>query len=431
MGLNHQQYNTSYLLNAQNGGEPINDAVGYGIRIVAADTAEGETYWRVLGVHHLLPRENFSKHNIYLEALDENGQRIKNPPLTVGWTWEGRQPHERANPVPLDKPASEAAGNISVYFGQIVSVWVNQAKSDRVTGLHTNHPDEPLPDGSLLNTIGHHSFYVVFQRTAKVSLSDGVISGRVDRGQGQTIRLIKNGQVVSQQTIGNDTTYRFANLAAGVYRLEIANTGISQDNIRLDATNKNQVINLAMPLPTQSVISGRVSNAQGRMLLLVKEGNIIARLPIAQSGEYRFENLGQGLYSVLVFDTNVRQDNITLDGLNSRTVNLTVPSSGPGGETPPQKVISHYLLFGPPETRGRQTNLLLATNYILKFSVTVGYSLDEAKQARQVTVVGEGISQAQIQALQAAGCKVEVVSGDAYNIEAQLAARIQAGRAFG
>jgi hypothetical protein len=75
--------------------------------------------------------------------------------------------------VPLDKPDSEPAGNIAMFKGQIVSVWMNGLagdatdKSDRLENIHTNHPDEPLPDGELWNTIGHHSFYVIFQRTRK------------------------------------------------------------------------------------------------------------------------------------------------------------------------------------------------------------------------------------------------------------------------
>ena len=79
MAFNHQQYNATYLLNARDNHEPVNDsAQKFGVRIVEADVAEGEIYWKVIGIHHLLPRENFSKHNVYLEALDENGQRLRN-----------------------------------------------------------------------------------------------------------------------------------------------------------------------------------------------------------------------------------------------------------------------------------------------------------------------------------------------------------------
>ena len=40
----------------------------FGVRVVAADVAPGEMYWRVIGIHHLLPMENRGDHHIYLEA---------------------------------------------------------------------------------------------------------------------------------------------------------------------------------------------------------------------------------------------------------------------------------------------------------------------------------------------------------------------------
>lgn len=172
--FDHQQYNTQYLENAKADAAPINDAeANYGVKIVEADVATGETYWKVIGVHHLTPDENRSNHHAYLDVLDESGQRVTNPIAWVGWTWEGRRNDEAANPVPVDKPSAEPGSNIAVFKGQIVSVWVNGTaadasdKSDQVVNIDTEHPDEPLPDGTLWNTIGHHSFYAVFQRTIK------------------------------------------------------------------------------------------------------------------------------------------------------------------------------------------------------------------------------------------------------------------------
>ena len=46
-------------------------------------------------------------------------------------------------------------------------------------------------------------------------------------------------------------------------------------------------------------------------------------------------------------------------------------------------------------------------------------------------IFGEGISAADQQAIKDSGSQVELLSGDAYDIETQLNARIQAGRAFG
>lgn len=437
MAFNLHQYNTQYTLNARAGGEPLNDAAHpYDVRIKpAANVAEGETYWRVIGIHHLTPLENFSNHHVYIEALDEEGRRIQNPIAWAGWSWEGRQPQERADPVALDKPDYEAAGNIAMFFGQTVSVWLKgqnrdgNDKTDTVENLHSRHPDEPLADGRLLNTLGHHSFYVVFQRTRKAAtVTDGVITGRVERGQGQTVRLFKDNQFLAEQVLDQTLTFRFQNLSPGLYRLEVAGTDVGQDGLKIDANNRTITVNLAIPIPDDSVIFGRVTNGAGRTLLLVKQGTIIFRLQIPPAETYQFSDLAEGVYSIQVFETSIRQDNITLDGTNRREVNLLVPITP---EQPTPKTITHYLLLGPPNSRGRQTNLLLASNYVLAFSVTVGFNVEEAKLARQVTILGEGISAADEQAIRDSGSEVERLSGNAYDIEAQLSGRIRDGRATG
>ncbi len=174
MTFNHQRYNTMFIDKTPEGNERTRIAQEqYGVRIVAADATEGETYWKVIGVHHLLPEENQSKQNVFLEALDEAGGRIPAPFAWAGWAWEGMQPHEQAPPVHLDKPPGEPAGNIAVFPPQKVAVWIkglsqgDQDTSDRVENLHTMHGDEHGPGGEIWSSYGHHSFYVVFQRTRK------------------------------------------------------------------------------------------------------------------------------------------------------------------------------------------------------------------------------------------------------------------------
>lgn len=174
MAFNPQQHNQRFLQHLQNNQTALNEAHAYGVVIVGNDDVQaGETYWRVIGVYHLTPEENRSNHHIYLEALNQDGERMQTPPAWVGWTWEGRQNHETAAPVPLDKPANEAGANIALGRNQVASVWIlgrsanASDKSDKVINLSTNHSDEPAADGQLFNTIGHHSFYVVFQESIK------------------------------------------------------------------------------------------------------------------------------------------------------------------------------------------------------------------------------------------------------------------------
>lgn len=166
--FNHKAYIESFL----QAGKRLMPDPKYKVKLKEAEVETGEKYWRVIGVHHLAPDENQGGHNIYLEALDEAGQRIRNPFPEVQWTWEGRRPEERISPVVLDKSDSEPGGNIAVHGGQVVSVWMD-GKSDIVSNLHTNHPDERGPNGELWNSIGHHSFYVVFQRTKGAGGSGG------------------------------------------------------------------------------------------------------------------------------------------------------------------------------------------------------------------------------------------------------------------
>jgi hypothetical protein len=321
-----------------------------------------------------------------------------------------------------------------MHFGQGISGWINgrsrdaSEKSDRVEELHTSHPDEPLPDGAILNGLGHHSFYVVFQRTRKRSqrVLVGSIGGRVERGFGQIVRLMVSEGVVAEQQLGPDLRFKFENLPFRAYGLVIVDTDVRHDNIQLDISNRNIELNLALPAPTASVIFGQVTNGGGKVVLLVKSGNILARSPLPQSGHYRFENLAEGVYSIQLFDMGIRQDNIALDGQNSREINLTVPLI-----QAVEKSINHYLLLGPPQSRGRQTNLLVSTNYILAFSITVGFSVAEAKQARQVTVLGDAASAAELEEIKNSGSEVEKLTGDPFELETVLAERVRAGRAFG
>ena len=132
--------------------EVINDAKVYGVAIEPVDATPGTEFWRVVRVHHLTPEENKGNHHIYLDVLDEAGARIQGAQLRV--TWDGGE-----QVVTIDKPANEPGANFPMWKYQICSVEAIGLPSDRVTNLHTGHPDE-APG----NTLFHHSFAVTFQR---------------------------------------------------------------------------------------------------------------------------------------------------------------------------------------------------------------------------------------------------------------------------
>jgi hypothetical protein len=162
-GFDFEMLNQQFISSAT----PSNDAGGYGVSIQPAAVAEGGIYWKAVGIHHLTPDENRSRHNIFVDALNESGQRVKE--VSVAWNWEGN-----ANPPApkrLDKPANEPGMDIPIFDG-VFRVWIDGGEpSDVVTGIHFRHADERNGRDEILNSFGHHSFYVVFQRAVRKGAS--------------------------------------------------------------------------------------------------------------------------------------------------------------------------------------------------------------------------------------------------------------------
>lgn len=169
VGFDFSQYSRTFL--NRSGADPLNDAASLGVRVIPADVVPGQMYWQIIGVHHLTPEENKGKHNLFAEIVDANGQRVREPALQLQWSWEGQQPGEASPAKAFDKPDSEPAASLDLYGGQHVRATVagDGCPSDALENVHTNHPDEHGPGGETWNSVGHHSFYVVFQRTKKAA----------------------------------------------------------------------------------------------------------------------------------------------------------------------------------------------------------------------------------------------------------------------
>ena len=119
-------------------------------------------------VHHLTPEENQGRHHIFLDALDEAGNRQFGAQASV--TWPGGQ-----QTITVDKPLGEPGANFPLWKWQVASVEMLGLPSDRVENLHTGHPDEPP---GLNNTLFHHSFAVDFQRTVKTAAGPGPVGDK-------------------------------------------------------------------------------------------------------------------------------------------------------------------------------------------------------------------------------------------------------------
>ena len=144
----------------------MNAATQYGVQIVRASN-ETEHVWTAVSVRHLTPSENRGRHAVYVDVIDEDGNRDRNPSLRIGYfDFDGdTTPSFKV----LDKPETPMElgdGNVDLYTSQTLSVWLSGygLSSDMVTGIHSRHADEPGPNGENWNSYGHHSFKIVFQR---------------------------------------------------------------------------------------------------------------------------------------------------------------------------------------------------------------------------------------------------------------------------
>jgi hypothetical protein len=198
MGLNINVYNQQFIQKVKNEEPVYNDAATkYGVDIkflpdieVAEDASK---YWRVIGVHHLTGAENMGNHHVYCDVLDEEGERINGARLTL------IQADSQPAFAVVDKPADEAGTNFPLWKADkatVSVVWpaIEPLPSEKAVGLSSGHLDEEVG-----NTLFHHSFYVVFQRSDIPP--DGEVPDEHGGGTSQlsieeTIRLVGQSLII-------------------------------------------------------------------------------------------------------------------------------------------------------------------------------------------------------------------------------------------
>lgn len=156
-GFDFQQLNKNFLFSTS---QPVNQAASYGASVIPVPS--GRAAWRCIGIYHLAPNENSRRHNVYIDVLDETGQRDSAP--AIEWTYRIDGPAQFRR---LDKPADEPACDIPINPQDTITIRVasgDSLPSDSVGNLHARH----MSEGNQ-NTWGHHSFYVVFQRQGVVT----------------------------------------------------------------------------------------------------------------------------------------------------------------------------------------------------------------------------------------------------------------------
>jgi hypothetical protein len=89
------------------------------------------------------------------------------------------------------------------------------------------------------------------------------------------------------------------------------------------------------------------------------------------------------------------------------------------------RVIGHYILLPSYEWGVSDWHLDVVKPYVKKYQTTIGFSIEEAKHAARVTVIGntQSIPEETVDQLRLAGCLVERISGDGTSIASQLSER--------
>ncbi|MCB0163834.1 MAG: peptidoglycan DD-metalloendopeptidase family protein [Anaerolineae bacterium] len=153
-------YNLKFIDSIKNTKRPFLDTQGYGLTINPVDDPS-QPHWRVIGIHHLTGAESHGQHNLFVDILDEHGERINNSQVVV------RNYDLPPATLTLDKPANEPGTNTQMYFNDTLSIVVkwDGLPSELAEGFHTRHEDDD-PPGS---TRGHHSYYIVFQKSVGVT----------------------------------------------------------------------------------------------------------------------------------------------------------------------------------------------------------------------------------------------------------------------
>ena len=123
-----------------------------GVRLEPAAVAPGQPYWRLVEARWANEQESQGKHHVYVNVLDENGERIVGQPVVVYW-------HDGEVVIKTeDKPKPEFSCNFQMYtvLGAY-NAYVQGLPSDKVLGMGLGTPE--LPNWTI-----HTSFFLTFQR---------------------------------------------------------------------------------------------------------------------------------------------------------------------------------------------------------------------------------------------------------------------------
>jgi hypothetical protein len=94
-----------------------------------------------------------------------------------------------------------------------------------------------------------------------------------------------------------------------------------------------------------------------------------------------------------------------------------------------EKLMDRYVLFGERGTPGTYSNFLISLEYLTRFKTAFGFSVDDARRASKVTIIGgtEFVTEQEEQSIADSGATVARISGSEEDIAQRLRARLESG----
>ncbi|MBA3531371.1 MAG: hypothetical protein H0T73_05555 [Ardenticatenales bacterium] len=126
-----------------------------GVGIQPANVAVGQQYWRVTEILWHDIDQSGGRHSIYVDALDESGNRVVGQTVTIAWASGSQQL------VMEPKPFPEYGANFPMYaHSQAYTIYIDGIPSERVTGMGLGNLDKR-------NWNMHVEYLIKYQRVTK------------------------------------------------------------------------------------------------------------------------------------------------------------------------------------------------------------------------------------------------------------------------
>lgn len=383
--------------------------------------------YRVVTKRLLSRAETGNDRKFFGRVLDQAGNGLNGVQVEMAWAnaAPGTQFPRQTTPRDPFKPA----GNFEFLHSPgefLLRVVQGDWPSDEADGLKT--VNVPGREGDPI------TYEVNFQLLPTGATGNGRIYGAIANGAGLGLTLWSGARSWAT-VLGDDGAFSFDGLPAGDYRVTVEGAGEVATLTLAEGASLRFNYTVAPPPtpepepepepeppqpPTTGAIAGVVTLSTGQpaadtSVLLYREDSFVAQQVTDASGAFRFEGVQPGVYRLDVAALGPQATDVIVRAGETTTVNLRLPPTGT-----PDKLLAAYMLFG--STRSALLLFDVALPYVRRHGLTAGFSLDDAKQARTVTIVGgeDMVGAIGEQALWDAGCQVQRLPGDPFALAEAL-----------